>query len=67
MGGFLGAVEGVVGDIAGGMSGGDFLGELMNVLDADIVQSSSSSDSGGTTSEMGQIAGDALKTVAAIF
>lgn len=80
MSGFLGAIEGVVGAVAGDMGGGDFLGELMNVLEQSMAQSSSnaasssdpagSSNAGGTSStgsEIAQIAGDVLPIVAAFL
>ena len=82
MSGFLGAIEGLVGDMAGGMTGGDgnFLSELMNVLESGMSQSSSnasassstsgSSNAGGssnTGSEIAQIAGEVLPIVAAFL
>jgi hypothetical protein len=82
MSGFIGAIEGVVGDIAGAAGGGDFLGELMQALEGTMAQSSSnastssnsgdpaaSSNSGGssTGSEIAQIAGDVLPIVAAFL
>ena len=82
MSGSLGAVEGLVGDMAGGMTGGDgnFLSELMNVLESGMGQSSSnasgnsgasgSSNAGGsssTGSEIAQIAGEVLPIVAAFL
>jgi hypothetical protein len=43
------------------MGGGNSVGELMDLLDGSMTQSST----GNSTSEMGQIAGDALSAVAA--
>lgn len=83
MSGFVGAIEGVVSDIAGAAGGGDFLGELMQALEGTMSQSSSnastsssnagdppgSSNSGGssTGSEIAQIAGVVLPIVAAFL
>jgi hypothetical protein len=73
----MGAIESVVGDIAGGMTGsggGNFLTELMNALEGGGGQSSSnasggsnSSGSSSTGSEIMKIAGDVLPIVAAFL
>ena len=56
MSGFLGAIEGAVGDIAGGFGGGDFLSELLDAFEGTAAQGSGNSNGNGTMSEIGQIA-----------
>lgn len=67
MSGCLGAIEGMVNAAAGDMGGGDFFGELMNVLESGMGQGSGTAASGGssggsssTGSEIAQIAGAVL-------
>lgn len=77
MSGFLGAIESVVGDVAGDMTGSggsNFLTELMNALEGGGGQNSSnasgssnSSGSSSTGSEIAKIAGDVLPIVAAFL
>jgi len=64
MSGFLGAIEGVVGGIAGDFGGGDdFLSELL-----DAVEGSSASGNGNSTmDEIGEIASDVLPLLAAFL
>ena len=82
MSGFLGAVEGLGGDMAGAMTGGagNFLEELANVLESAMNQNSGnasagssaspSSNAGGSSSTgsgIGQIVGEVLPLVAAFL
>jgi len=52
MSGFLGAIEGLVGEMGAGTTGGggNFLSELMNVLEAGMSQSSSNASGSSSAS-----------------
>jgi len=81
MSGFLGAVEGLGGDMAGAMTGGagNFLQELANVLESAMNQNSGNASAGSsasgssnagsssTGSGIGQIVGEVLPLVAAFL
>jgi len=82
MSGFLGAIEGLAGDMTGGSTGGagNFLQELANVLESAMNQNSGnasagssasgSSNAGGsssTGSEVGQIVGAMLPLAVALL
>ena len=81
MSGFLGAIEGLGGDMAGAMTGGggNFLEELANVLESAMNQNSGNASAGSsasgssnagsssTGSGIGQIVGEVLPLVAAFL
>jgi len=60
MSGFLGAIGGVAGDIAGAFTGGDFLSELMDVAETAAAQASGSNNN---ASEAAQIESDMMPVV----
>jgi hypothetical protein len=62
----MGAIEGIVGGMDGGLGGGDFLSELMNAFEGSAVQNGGNSGN-GTMNEMGQVASDVLPLVAAFL
>lgn len=61
--GIMGAIGGIMGGLDGG-GGGDFLSELMDVLEGSNSQGSGNNN---TMGEIGQIAGDVLPMVAAFL
>jgi len=68
MSGFLGAIEGVVGGIAGDFGGGDdFLTELLDAFEGNAAASNAGSNGNNTVSEIGEIASDVLPIVAAFL